>query len=139
VAAARPFATEADLQAEAERVWWSLAPGAWLEAFHSHPKIGESKAAAAITSTAQKWSADEQSGTRRAAGATNVALAELNRLYEQKFGFIYIVCAAGKTAEELLEILRSRLHHEPEEELRLAAAEQAQITQLRLRKLLGQQ
>jgi len=135
--AARPFATQADLEAEAERIWWSLAPSAWLEAFHSHPKIGETKAAATIAASAQRWSEDEQSGTRHAPAATNVALAELNRVYEQKFGFIYIVCAAGKSFEELLETLRRRLNHEPEAELRLAAAEQAQITQLRLRKLLN--
>lgn len=138
VAAARPFAGVDQLLAAAERIWWSLAPGAWLEAFHSHPKIGESKPAAAIAATAQEWSAGEQSGTRNAARETMAELAELNRIYEQKFGFIYIVCATGKSSAELLAILRGRLHNEPVEELRIAAGQQAQITQLRLRKLLGQ-
>jgi OHCU decarboxylase len=138
VGAARPFATVADLFAEAERVWWLLAPSAWLEAFHSHPKIGETRAAATTTAAAQRWSEDEQAGTRQAAQPTLAALAELNRVYEQKFGFIFIICASGKTSDEMLQQLRQRLDNEPEVELRLAAAEQARITQLRLRKLIAQ-
>jgi len=124
------------LIAESERVWWLLAPGDWLEAFHSHPKIGERKAAAPTAAEAQRWSEDEQSGVRNSAQQTIDALAQLNREYEEKFGYIFIVCATGKSSEEMLAILRERLGNGREEELRNAAAEQAKITELRLRKLV---
>jgi len=132
----RPFMNLNELLENADRVWWSLEPRDWLEAFHSHPKIGEKKAAAATAAEAQKWYEDEQSGTRNSALETMAALAELNREYEEKFGFIFIVCASGKSSEEMLAILRDRLNHGPDEELKLAAAEQSKITQLRLRKLI---
>ena len=135
--AIRPFKNLDDLIAKADRVWWSLEPRDWLAAFHSHPKIGEKKAAAATAVEAQRWSEDEQSGTRNAAAETMAALAELNREYEKKFGYIFIVCASGKSSEEMLAILRRRLGNDGDEELRNAASEQAQITQLRLRKLIG--
>src|SRR5712691_3853161 len=82
----RPFESQNDLFAKADRVWWSLEPREWLEAFHSHPKIGEKKAARATAVEAQKWTDDEQSGTRNAAPEKMESLAELNRAYEQKFG-----------------------------------------------------
>jgi OHCU decarboxylase len=136
VTAGRHFASLDDLIAESERVWWSLAPADWLEAFHSHPKIGEQQAAAPTAVAAQRWSEDEQSGIRDSAQQTLADLAQLNRKYEEKFGYIFIVCASGKSSEEMLAILRERLGNEPEEELRNAAAEQAKITELRLRKLV---
>ena len=139
VIAERSFKNVADLIAKADRVWWSLEAHDWLEAFHSHPKIGEQKAAAATALEAQRWSEDEQSGTRHSAQETMAALAELNREYEKKFGYIFIVCASGKSSEEMLAGLRRRLGNEPAQELRIAAAEQAQITQLRLRKLIDNQ
>ena len=126
-----------DLIAAADRIWWSLDSEDWLEAFHSHPKIGETKAAAATAVEAQQWSETEQSGIRNSAQQTLFALAELNRAYEEKFGYIFIVCASGKSSEEMLTILRDRLENNADEELRIAAAEQAKITQLRLRKLLA--
>jgi OHCU decarboxylase len=132
----RPFESVTDLIAKADRVWWTLKPREWLEAFHSHPKIGQKKAAAAIIVDAQRWSEDEQSGIRNSARETLEALAKLNREYEDRFGYIFIVCASGKNSEEMLRILRQRLGNDPDEELRIAAAEQAQITQLRLRKLI---
>lgn len=132
----RPYRSLAELIESADRVWWSLEPGDWLEAFHSHPKIGEKKAAAASTVKAQQWSEDEQSGIRNSAQQTMAALAELNRAYEETFGFIFIVCASGKSSEEMLAILRARLENPAGMELRIAAAEQAKITQLRLRKLI---
>lgn len=135
--AERPFADLDDLIAKSERVWWSLPPDDWLEAFHSHPKIGEQKAAAKVAAAARQWSADEQSGIRHAAQQIVDALAQLNTEYEAKFGYIFIVCASGKSSEEMLAILRERLGNELGEELRNAAAEQAKITQLRLRKLLN--
>ena len=136
VTAARPFASLDELTASGDQIWWALEPGDWLEAFHSHPKIGEKKAAAETAAAAQKWSEDEQSGIRDSAQQTIQELAELNRAYEEKFGFIFIVCASGKSSDEMLAILRDRLENTPDEELRNAAAEQAKITRLRLRKLI---
>ena len=132
-----PFESLTQLFESADQIWWSLEPRDWLEAFHSHPKIGEQKAAAAVTVEAQRWSEDEQSGIRDSAAATIAALAEMNREYEEKFGYIFIVCASGKSSEAMLEILHARLGNDPEEELRIAAAEQAKITQLRLKKLVA--
>jgi OHCU decarboxylase len=136
VMAERPFESVDDLITRSDRAWWSLEPRDWLEAFHSHPKIGERKAATAVAVGAQRWSEDEQSGIRNSAQETIAALAKLNRMYEKKFGFIFIVCASGKSSEEMLTNLRQRLNNDPDEELRIAAAEQAKITQLRLRKLI---
>ena len=135
--AARHYNSLDELITEADRIWWSLGPQDWLEAFHSHPKIGEKKAAAATAVEAQQWSEDEQSGIRNSAQQTLDALADLNRAYEKKFGYIFIVCASGKSSEEMLGILRERLANNADEELRIAAAEQAKITELRLRKLIA--
>jgi OHCU decarboxylase len=137
MAATRPFDSVATLQAAAAHIWWSLTPADWLEAFHSHPKIGEKHAAAVVAPEAQQWSEAEQAGTRDASAETMADLAELNEVYEQKFGYIFIVCATGKSPEELLRILRERLPHDGDEELRIAADEQAKITELRLRKLVA--
>jgi OHCU decarboxylase len=131
-----PFMSLNQLLESADRVWWSLDPRDWLEAFQSHPKIGEKKAAAATAAEAQRWSEDEQSGTRNSAAETMAALAKLNRVYEEKFGYIFIVCASGKSSEEMLAILRQRLENDTDEELLSAAAEQAKITQLRLRRVI---
>ena len=131
-----PFRSERDLLETAEQVWWSLALEDWLEAFRSHPKIGEQKAATQASATSLSWSRKEQVGVANASAGTRELLAELNQRYEDKFGFIYIVCATGKSSEELLRILQERLANEAETELRIAAEEQALITQLRLHKLL---
>ncbi|HVG44176.1 MAG TPA: 2-oxo-4-hydroxy-4-carboxy-5-ureidoimidazoline decarboxylase [Longimicrobium sp.] len=136
-AARRPFGGVGALLAAADEVWWSLAPDDWHEAFRAHPRIGERGAAPAQTARAAGWSAQEQSSAAGAAAEVAVALAEGNRAYEDRFGHIYIVCATGKTAEEMLAILRARLANDPATELRAAAAEQAKITRLRLEKLLA--
>ena len=136
--AIRPFKSIDDLLAKADSVWWSLDQEDWLAAFRAHPKIGEKKAAAVQSEQAQSWSAQEQSATSGAATEVMRALAEGNREYEQRFGFIYIVCATGKSPEELLEILNARLKNDAEIELRNAAEEQRKITRLRLEKLLNQ-
>ena len=120
----------------ADRVWWSLTPDDWLEAFRSHPKIGEKKAGEKVSTQSQQWSGQEQAGVSRASQDTVDSLAALNRAYEQKFGFIFIICATGKTPDEMLAALQERLQHDSDTELRLAAAEQAKITELRLKKLL---
>jgi len=138
MAAERPFADSNQLITIADRIWWSLEPNDWLEAFASHPKIGENKVDRPIAAEAQHWAAQEQSGAQNAAEESVRLLAELNREYEAKFGFIYIVCATGKSSEEMLAILRERLPNDAETELRAAAREQCRITKLRLGKLIDQ-
>lgn len=138
MAAECPFANSNQLVTIADRIWWSLEPDDWLEAFASHPKIGENKAARATAAEVQNWAAQEQSDAQNAAEETVRSLAKLNREYEDKFGYIYIVCATGKSSEEMLAILRERLPNDAETELRIAAREQSRITKLRLGKLLDQ-
>jgi OHCU decarboxylase len=137
VANLRPFLTLDDLLAKADEVWWSLKPRHWLEAFSSHPKIGERKPAKVSSSESLSWSRQEQAGISNATQETERSLATLNREYEDKFGYIYIVCATGKSSEEMLAILKERLHNDPDIELRTAAGEQAKITELRLKRLVG--
>jgi|ERR1043165_7223277 allantoicase len=136
MASDRPYQTAEALITHADRVWWSLTPDDWLEAFRSHPKIGEKKASDNVSAQSQQWSGQEQAGVSSAPRETVDSLAELNRAYEQRFGFIFIICATGKTSDEMLAALKERLQHDTDTELRLAAAEQARITQLRLKKLL---
>ena len=132
----RPYQTLEALVTHADRLWWSLTQDDWLEAFRSHPKIGEKKAGDKVSAQSQQWSGQEQAGVSNAPQQTVDSLAELNRAYEQKFGFIFIICATGKTSAEMLAALQERLQHDSDTELRLAAAEQAKITALRLKKLL---
>jgi len=133
----RPFESLEELTQVASDTWWALDRDDWLEAFRSHPKIGEKKATAEISAQSKEWSGQEQAGVRDANHDTFDSLAQLNREYEEKFGFIFIVCATGKSAEEMLAILRQRLTNEIEAELPIAAAEQAKITELRLKKLVN--
>lgn len=133
----RPFTNLDQLLVQSSDVWWALDQSDWLEAFRSHPKIGDKKAAASVATQSQQWSAEEQQGVARAGEEAVEKLARLNRVYEEKFGFIFIVCATGKSTDEILTLLETRLENEPAAELRIAAAEQAKITDLRLRKLLG--
>jgi OHCU decarboxylase len=133
---ARPFANSEAILANADKVWWALSENDWLEAFRAHPKIGEQQAAALQSKEAQAWSAHEQSGIQESPMRTKAELAAANKAYEQRFGFIFIVCATGKSAEEMLSILNQRLQNDRAIELRIAAEEQRKITQLRLRKLL---
>jgi 2-oxo-4-hydroxy-4-carboxy-5-ureidoimidazoline decarboxylase len=136
LAAARPFADAAALYAAAESVWWELSPGDWREAFAHHPKIGDREALRARFASTAAWAAKEQAGALAAAEDVLDALAEGNRAYEERFGYIFIVCATGKTAAEMLALLRERLPNDPAKELLLAAGEQAKITRLRLARLL---
>ncbi len=137
MAAGRPYADERSLLEHAATVWWGLNEAEWREAFRSHPRIGERKAEAGQTAREQAWSAGEQAGMESAAEATQRALAEGNRAYDERFGYIYIVCASGKTADEMLAILTRRLANDPATELRAAAEEQRKITCIRLEKLLA--
>ncbi|MBI4546248.1 MAG: 2-oxo-4-hydroxy-4-carboxy-5-ureidoimidazoline decarboxylase [Gemmatimonadetes bacterium] len=134
----RPFPHTAALLEAADRVWWGLGREDWLEAFRAHPRIGERKPETAQAEQARRWSAQEQVGTREASADARVALAQLNQTYEQRFGYIYIICATGKTAEEMLRLLRQRLDNDPAQELRVAAEEQRKIARLRLEKLLAE-
>ena len=118
-------------------MWSMVEREDWLEAFRSHPKIGERKAAAEVSSQSTQWSGQEQAGVQTAEQETLDQLARLNREYDEKFGFIFIVCATGKSAREMLDILRERLGNDIETELPIAAAEQAKITELRLKKLVN--
>jgi len=136
MSAARPFADVDTLLTKADSTWRSLRSEDWLEAFRAHPKIGEKKAAATQSEAARKWSAQEQSGINAAATETMAALAQGNEDYEHRFGFIFIVCATGKSSEEMLSILQARLQNDAKTEIAVAAEEQKKITQLRLEKLL---
>ena len=133
---ARPFESLADLIKQANEIWWSLDRDDWLEAFRSHPRIGEKKSAETVSAQAREWSSNEQAGVNTASTETTDALATLNRTYEQRFGYIFIICATGKSSGEMLAALRERLQHDEAEELPVAAAEQSKITELRLKKLL---
>lgn len=137
VAALRPFWDVGQLLSIGRRVWDELDREDWLEAFRAHPRIGESSAAADTGREARRWSEGEQSGARAASRETLDALARANREYEGRFGFIFIVCATGRTADEMLAMLGERLGNDPETELRVAAREQWRITELRLKKFLN--
>ena len=121
----------------ADEVWQSLDARDWLEAFGRHPKIGEQKAAAGQTEQERAWSAGEQSKVSEADEAAREELARLNQAYAERFGYIFIVCATGRTPAEMLSLLRARLTNDPETEITVAAEEQRRITRLRLGKLLG--
>ncbi len=135
VAAMRPIDTLDQLLAASDQVWLKLSKKAWQHAFDSHPRIGEHKAKAA-TAQSLEWSGGEQSAAKLTED-TQSQLAAANRTYEQRFGRIFIVCATGKSAEEMLAILNARLANDPDTELREAAEQQRQITQIRLRKWLA--
>jgi OHCU decarboxylase len=135
--ARRPFADVEELMLTADQIWWGLGTHDWHEAFRSHPQIGGQRAERAQGEQAAAWSAQEQAGTRAAEQTTLDELAEANRVYAAKFGHIFIVCATGKTAAQMLAILRARLANDPGIELHNAAAEQRKITRLRLEKLLS--
>ena len=134
--ARRPFASLEELRRIGDEIWWSLNVDDWREAFTHHPRIGGTQSASPQSERASSWSAGEQAAVTTAAAAARTELAAINDEYEEKFGFIYIVCAAGRSANELLEIARRRLTNDRDTELRVAADEQRQITNLRLGKLI---
>jgi len=136
VAASRPLHDPAALIERADRVWATMREPDWLEAFACHPRIGERKSVARGQSAA--WSTEEQAATTTASHRMLAELAEKNLLYEQRFGFTYIVCATGKSTEEMLAILTRRLNRDRQAELLEAAEQQRQILQIRLGKWLTQ-
>ena len=127
--ARRPFGSEAAALDADDRIWVSLFPIDWREAFSHHPRIGDRNV--------RGQAAAEQAGTQGAPEAVREALDEANRAYEERFGYIFIVCASGKSAEEMLDLCRRRLDNDPVAELAVSAEEQRKITRLRMKKLFA--
>jgi 2-oxo-4-hydroxy-4-carboxy-5-ureidoimidazoline decarboxylase len=138
MAASRPLQDAATLLATSDRIWRDLSAADWLEAFQSHPRIGENRAPKESSTRSQNWSAQEQRHATGSDDSLKQALAEANRKYEQRFQRIFIICATGKSAEEILANLRQRLNNDDATELREAAEQQRQITRIRLRKWLAE-
>lgn len=139
----RPFKDANEVFESAVRIWRDLGREDWLEAFRAHPRIGESggpgdrgAGGPGHGPQGEAWSKQEQAGVASAGEDVKAALAQANRDYEARFGWIYLVCATGRPAEELLALARQRMANAPDEELKVAAAEQERITKLRLDKLL---
>ncbi|MBI4369460.1 MAG: 2-oxo-4-hydroxy-4-carboxy-5-ureidoimidazoline decarboxylase [Elusimicrobia bacterium] len=137
MSARRPYPKAGDVYRTADQIWGSLKKNDWLEAFRAHPKIGGTKALKAKFNSTRAWSNEEQAGVNAATPETLTALAGHNRSYERRFGHIFIVCATGKTADEMLELIKARLANKPQMEIKIAAQEQAKITRIRLEKLLN--
>ena len=135
--ARRPFVNLDHLLAAADDAWRATGPRDWDEAFAHHPRIGERQAAAQVSATTGAWSAGEQATAVGGGAAVRAALAEVNAAYERRFGRIYLVCAAGRSAEELLADLAARMRNDPEREREVAVEEQRKITRLRLNTLIG--
>ena len=130
-----PFISLESLKAISDNVWWDCKKEDWLEAFSQHPKIGQ-KAMEKKFEATKSWAENEQSGTQNADEQLLQELIQANSNYENKFGYIFIVCATGKTAQEMLELLNERLNNDAEKELNIAAREQNKITHLRIDKLI---
>jgi len=139
IAAARPIADEAALIQASATIWHTLPESAWQQAFDSHPRIGQQNAQLQATEQSLRWSSQEQSTAQTASDSTKQALAEANRRYEEKFHRIFIVCANGRSSAEILSILESHMNNDPATELREAAEQQRQITDLRLHRWLESQ
>jgi 2-oxo-4-hydroxy-4-carboxy-5-ureidoimidazoline decarboxylase len=137
LASRRPMREEAALLVASDDIWHGLGEADWLEAFRSHPRIGETRADNHVAAQSSAWSEQEQKKSATADEAVKSALKWGNREYEQKFGRIFIVCATGKSASEILEILRRRLHNDDATELQQAAEEQRQIMHIRLKKWIA--
>lgn len=134
----RPFKDESALMSMAEKIWYDCSPGDWLEAFSHHPRIGENRNELEKKFASTKnWASSEQKGVENAHTGTLQRLVELNQEYEKRFGYIFIVSATGKTAEEMLTLLKTRLSNSLEDEIKIAMGEQNKITLLRLKKLLS--
>jgi len=125
-----------ELLEDAEEQWFKCSEADWKEAFSQHPKIGDKDSLREKFASTANWAEGEQSGVGNASEKILDELAKANQDYESKFGYIFIVCATGKSAEEMLEMLKSRLTNEPAIEILVAADEQNKITKLRLQKLI---
>ena len=136
LASKRPFTNVASVTEASAAAWFALREEAWQEAFDSHPRIGQKHAQSTATDESLRWSAQEQRTTLSADETTKLALEEANRRYEQKFGRIFIICATGKAPAEILATIEARMQNDAAIELREAAEQQRQITQLRLQRWL---
>lgn len=134
--AKRPFRKRDNVFKAADEAADTLEPKDWLEAFAHHPRIGEKAEAKSGIDIGASWATAEQAGMEAAGNYAKIALMRANQEYERRFGYIYIVCATGKSADEMIGILHERLGNDPDRELRVAADEQRKITRLRLEKLL---
>ena len=134
--AKRPFRSRENVFKAADEVADGMEPNDWLEAFAHHPRIGEKPEAKSGISVGVEWATAEQAGMEAAGNYAKIALMRANQEYERRFGYIYIVSATGKSADEMVKIAHERLDNDPERELRVAADEQRKITRLRLEKLL---
>lgn len=130
-----PFKTEEKLFEEAERIWFSLNESDWLEAFRHHPKIGDINSLKEKYSSSIQHAEKEQSGVKNASEKMLQELSRFNTEYEKKFGYIFIVCATGKSADEMLAVIKSRIGNKPENEILTAMNEQNKITKIRLNKI----
>ncbi|HEY9777542.1 MAG TPA: 2-oxo-4-hydroxy-4-carboxy-5-ureidoimidazoline decarboxylase [Planktothrix sp.] len=139
MAQSRPFNDGAQLHQNAEAHFSSMSREDWLQAFAAHPKIGDVESLKNKYGATKDWAQNEQSGVKDSSIATIEGLAQGNKAYEEKFGYIFIVCATGKSAGEMLAILNSRLPNAPSDELHIAADEQKKITYIRLDKLQNEQ
>jgi 2-oxo-4-hydroxy-4-carboxy-5-ureidoimidazoline decarboxylase len=135
-AARRPIADEASLIEASSSIWFALPREAWQEAFDSHPRIGQKHPQTHATEESLRWSTQEQRTALSDDDAAKFPLEEANQRYERKFGRIFIICAAGKTSDEILAILETRMQNDAATELLEAAEQQRQITQLRLHRWL---
>ncbi|GAB3971009.1 2-oxo-4-hydroxy-4-carboxy-5-ureidoimidazoline decarboxylase [Spirosoma terrae] len=133
-----PVESRESLFEQAEAIWFACSENDWREAFDHHPKIGDINSLKKKYANTEALAANEQSGVSTASPETLEKLAEGNRLYEEKFGYIFIVCATGKSADDMLDILESRLPNSPDDEILIASQEQNKITRIRLDKLLTQ-
>lgn len=136
LAQARPILDETELFDRSDAIWLSLPAPDWDEAFRSHPRIGERKSTATATPQSAKWSREEQSSLDSSNADILARLEHGNRLYEERFGRSFLVCATGKSAAEMLAILECRLRNDAQTELQEAVEQQRQITRIRLRKWL---
>ena len=132
----RPLSDEVALLAASDETWRRLEESDWLEAFRSHPRIGESQPPKAALQRSVAWSAEEQQNVAGANESVKIALAEGNREYERRFSRIFIVCATGKSPAEILKILQRRMKNDDHTDLQEAAEQQRQITQIRLKRWL---
>ena len=126
------FVSDENLIEISEKIWFSLKKEDWLEAFRHHPKIGDINSLKEKYSVSKDLAESEQAGVKTASMDTLTELSKFNDEYEKKFGYIFIVCATGKSAEEMLSIIKSRINNDPEEEIMNAIKEQNEITKIRL-------
>jgi len=131
-----PIESKESLFGQADIIWFACSESDWREAFTHHPKIGDVDSLWEKFAATKAWAEGEQSGVSTASRSVLEMLVEGNQLYEEKFGYIFIVCATGKSADEMLEIMESRLLNSPETEILMAMQEQNKITKIRLEKLL---